>query len=215
MTRWRALAAQQLRWSSALTQALVLSVVTFCVLLPLCGHRLLYSYFFLRSVYLDSMSEDVLRDSLDRGQEALRFFQSAAAAPAAAATPPRVHPPAQRPELLVTVVTARRAEAQNFHYLLQVMRRLGGLLGGCGERRCAEVLVCDVDGGPEHLDARLLEPRSGVPRQSGAGTRTGSTPSSGRSGTTCSACAARGSCCGRRTWWCWRTTRCQRTTSSP
>lgn len=167
MSRWRALLAQHLRWSSPVVQALVLSVVTFCVVLPLCCHRLLYSYFFIRSMYLDSMSEEVLRESLDRGQDALRFWQSASPPAAAAATSSRVHETAQRPELLVTVVTARRSEAQNFHYLLQVMRRLSGVLGSCGERRCAEVLVCDVESGPrEHKDARLLEAHFRVIRRS-------------------------------------------------
>lgn len=130
-------------------------MVTFSVLLPLCCHRLLYSYFFIRSMYLDAMSEDVLRDSLDRGQDALRFWQSASTA---AAVSPGFTSITHNPELLVIVVTARRSEGQDFHYLLQVMRQLSGILGGCGERRCAEVLVCDVESGPqENQDARTLE----------------------------------------------------------
>lgn len=144
-----------------MAQGLVVSVVTFCVVLPLCCHRLLYSYFFIRSMYLDSMSEEVLRESLARGQDALRFWQSA---PTAA---PAVSDVAQRPELLVTVVTSRRNEGRDFHYLLQVMLQLHGLLGGCGERRCAEVLVCDVESGPmEHRDAKLLEAHFRVVRRS-------------------------------------------------
>uniref|UniRef100_G3Q7J9 Post-GPI attachment to proteins GalNAc transferase 4 n=1 Tax=Gasterosteus aculeatus aculeatus TaxID=481459 RepID=G3Q7J9_GASAC len=175
-----------LRWSNPVTQALVLSAVTFCVVLPLCCHRLLYSYYFIRSVYLDSMSEEVLRESLDRGQDALRFWRSASAA---SAWPPGfADADALRPELLVTVVTSRRDQGRDFHYLLQVMRRLSGALGGCGERRCAEVLVCDVESGPlENQDARLLEDRvrvSGGPPRSSAGTGTRSTPSRGRRGTT-------------------------------
>ncbi|CAM9131461.1 unnamed protein product [Lampetra planeri] len=65
---------------------------------------------------------------------------------------------AQRPELLVTVVTTQRREGRDFHYLLQVMRQLSELLSGCGRHRCAEVLVCDVEAGPqENQDARLLD----------------------------------------------------------
>ncbi|XP_042341806.1 transmembrane protein 246 [Plectropomus leopardus] len=161
MPRWRAFLSQYLRWSNTVTQAAALSVVTFCVVLPLCGHRLLFSYFFVRSAYLDSMSEDVLQDSLAQGQGALRFFQNA---PTAAA---RFTDVAQHPELLVTVVTARRNEGRDYHYLLQVMRQLSGILGGCGERRCAEVLVCDVESGPqENQDAKMLEDHFRVIRRS-------------------------------------------------
>ncbi|KAM9856427.1 post-GPI attachment to proteins factor 4 isoform 1-T2 [Aulostomus maculatus] len=154
MPRWKTFISQYLRWSSTVTQALVLTVITFCVVLPLCCHRLLYSYFFIKAMYLDPMSEEVLQQSLDRGQDALRFWQSAPTTPAAS----RFSKITQHPELLVTVVTARRREGRDFHYLLQVMRQLIGLLDGCGEQRCAEVLVCDVESGPlENQDARLLE----------------------------------------------------------
>lgn len=151
---------QHVRWSSAAMQALALSVVTFCVLLPLCCHRLLYSHFFIRSIYLDSMSQEVLQESLHRGQDALHFWQSAVAVST-------FRDVAQHPELLVTVVTSRRNEGRDSHYLLQVMRQLSILLGGCGERRCAEVLVCDVESGPQgNQDADLLEAHFKVVRRS-------------------------------------------------
>ncbi|XP_070838297.1 post-GPI attachment to proteins factor 4 [Chaetodon trifascialis] len=164
MPRWKVLLSHHMRWSSTVTQALVLSVITFCVVLPLCSHRLLYSYFFIRSMYLDSMSEDVLRESLSRGQDALHFWQSASTA---AAMSSRFTDIAHHPELLVTVVTTRRNEGRDFHYLLQVMRQLSGILGGCGERRCAEVLICDVESGPQrNEDADLLEAHFKVIRRS-------------------------------------------------
>ncbi|XP_077381222.1 post-GPI attachment to proteins factor 4 [Festucalex cinctus] len=144
----------QLRWSRGATQALVVFALTFCVVLPACCHRLLYSYYFLRWAYQDGVRQDALSQSLRRGQDALRFWQGAAPDPAAAAAaePPR------HPELLVTVVTVRRRRALRYHYLLQVMRQLRALLAGCGERPCAQVLLCDVESGPEvHEDARLLE----------------------------------------------------------
>lgn len=104
------------------------------------------------------MSEEVLRESLLRGQGALRYWQNTSIA---------FSDVAQHPELLVTVVTARRNEGRDFHYLLQVMRQLSSLLGGCGERRCAEVLVCDVEKGPqENQDAKLLEGHFRVIRRS-------------------------------------------------
>lgn len=152
MPRWGVLVIRHLRWSGAATQALALTAVTFCVVLPLCCHRLLYSYYFLRSFYLDTMSADVLQESLRRGHDALRYWQSAATAP------PSFSDVALHPELLVTVVTSRRKEGKDYHYLLQVMRQLSTAAAGCGERRCAEVLVCDVESGPqENQDARLLE----------------------------------------------------------
>lgn len=113
-------------------------------------------------MYLDSLSEEALRESLDRGQDALHFWQSADTAASS-----RFRDVAQNPELLVTVVTARRSEGRDFHYLLQVMRQLLAILEDCGERRCAEVLVCDVESGPlENQDAKLLEPHFRVLRRS-------------------------------------------------
>lgn len=151
---WRAVFGQYLRWSCTVTQAVVLSVVTFCIILPLCCHQLLYSYFFIKSLYLESMSEEVLQASLSRGQEALHFWQSASAVTTAS----RFSEITQNPELLVTVVTVRRNEGWDFHYLLQVMWTLSSIVESCGEQRCAEVLVCDVDTGPqENQDAKLLE----------------------------------------------------------
>lgn len=138
--------------------------VTFCVLLPLIGHRLLHSYYFLRPLYLDSMSEDALRESLQRGSDALRHWQSTApASPSFAQVAPR-------PELLVTVVTTGRREGRDFHYLLQVTRQLSraAMAGAtsCGGRRCAEVLLCDVEpDARDNPDARLLEKHFRVVRR--------------------------------------------------
>ncbi|XP_034721909.1 transmembrane protein 246 [Etheostoma cragini] len=152
MPRCRASLSQSLRWSNPAVRAAALCAVTFGVVLPLCCHRMLYSYFFLRSAYLDSMSEAALQRSLDRGRGALLFWQSATAAAA------RVGDAARRPDLLVTVVTSSRSEGRDFHYLLQVTRQLSGILDSCGARRCAEVLVCDVESGHlENQDAKLLE----------------------------------------------------------
>lgn len=144
-----------------LLQALLLVALTFGVVLPLCGHRLLYSYFFFRSAYLDSMSETVLQRSLQRSQEALSFWSRASAEPSVFKNL------SWNPELLVTVVTTRRSEGGDFHYLLQVMQQLRGLLSGCGGRRCAEVLLCDVEHGPQrNQDAGLLEAQFKVIRRS-------------------------------------------------
>ncbi|XP_077428156.1 post-GPI attachment to proteins factor 4 [Vanacampus margaritifer] len=140
------------RWSRGATQALAVFALTFCVVLPAFCHRLLHSYYFLRWAEQDDVWQDALSQSLRSGQDALRFWQGAAPDPAAAAEP------ARHPELLVTVVTVRRRKALRYHYLLQVMRQLSALLAGCGERPCAQVLLCDVEGGPEvHEDAKLLE----------------------------------------------------------
>ncbi|XP_068178491.1 post-GPI attachment to proteins factor 4-like [Antennarius striatus] len=139
------------RWSSPAVQLLVLSAGTLCALLPLC-RRLPFSYFYLRSVYLDAMSEEALQDGFRRGQDALRFWRGVPASPSGFrdVTP--------RPELLVAVVTARRREGGELHYLLRVMQQLRVLLEDCGPRRCAEVLVCDVEGGPlDNPDAARLE----------------------------------------------------------
>lgn len=109
------------------------------------------------------MSDEVLQNSYDRGQEALRYWQSSSTI----ATSSRFTNIAKHPQLLVTVVTARRTEGRDFHYLLQVMQQLAGLLGGCGEHRCAEVLVCDVESGLHvNEDASLLDGHFKVIRRS-------------------------------------------------
>ncbi|KAM4750558.1 post-GPI attachment to proteins factor 4 isoform 1-T2 [Anableps anableps] len=162
MRQWKVFFSQRQRWSSSLTQALALSVITFCIILPLCCHRLLYSYYFFRFMYLNSMSDEVLQKSLERGQDALRFWQSSSPLEST-----RFGDVVPNPELLVTVVTARRSEARDFHYLLQVMQRLSSIAGSCGGRRCAEVLLCDVESGPEeNQDAKLLEAHFKVIRRS-------------------------------------------------
>lgn len=101
------------------------------------------------------MSEQVLQQSFENGQAALKFWQDMTSTKASTLNPtsaPRF------PELLVTVVTAKRREGQDYHYLLQVMQRLLSLLGDCGERPCAEVLVCDVENYPLiNEDTLLLE----------------------------------------------------------
>lgn len=162
MRQWKVFFSQHLRWSSSLTQALALSAITFCLVLPLCCHQLLYSYYFLRFMHLDSMSDEALQRSLEEGQDALRFWQSGSPRESTGFSDM-----AQNPELLVTVVTAARKEARDFHYLLQVMRRLSSAAGGCGGRQCAEVVLCDVESGPEeNQDARLLEAHFRVIRRS-------------------------------------------------
>lgn len=162
MPRWRSLVSRQLLRSSAVAQALVLTAVTFGLLLPLIGQRLLYSYYFLRPLYLDAMSEDALRESARRGADALRHWQSVApASPSFAQVAPR-------PELLVVVVTSGRREGRDFHYLLQVALQLSAAAtdGSCGGRRCAEVLLCDVEpDARDNPDARLLEKHFRVVRR--------------------------------------------------
>ncbi|XP_047433524.1 transmembrane protein 246 [Mugil cephalus] len=162
MPRYKVFFSQSLRWSSPVTQALALSVITFCVVLPLCCHRLLYSYYYIKSMYLDSMSEKVLKESRARGQDALDFWRSSTRTASF-----KFRDIDQNPELLVTVVTSRRNEGRDFHYLLQVMLQLSSIMGECGERRCAEVLLCDVERAPqENQDAKLLESHFRVIRRS-------------------------------------------------
>lgn len=151
---------QPLRWPSHVKCALALCVLTFGVLLPLCCHRCLYSYYFLKSLYLKQRSDEALRRSYEEGQEALTYWQDVVEAGAVQGGG------SEQPELLVTVVTARRIDGLQYHYLLQVMRRLDVLLRGCGDALCAAVLVCDVESGPlENEDAMLVEKRFRVVRR--------------------------------------------------
>ncbi len=85
-------------------------VLTFGVILPICCHRLLYSYYFLKTVYLDSLSDAALQESYDRGQEALRFWEAAASTKSLKDPLETI---AKKPDLLVTVVTARRTEGRD------------------------------------------------------------------------------------------------------
>uniref|UniRef100_W5LSY9 Post-GPI attachment to proteins GalNAc transferase 4 n=1 Tax=Astyanax mexicanus TaxID=7994 RepID=W5LSY9_ASTMX len=162
--RWRNVVLQHVRWSSPVARAAALCLLTFGVLLPLCCHRCLYSYYFLRSMYLNWMSDVALQESLEQGQQALSYWQSLATAKSLKAPGAAV---VKEPELLVTVVTARRTDGRDFHYLLQVMQRLELLLHMCSSSKpCAQVLVCDVESGPTpNEDAVLLEKRFWVVRR--------------------------------------------------
>ncbi|KAI5089012.1 transmembrane protein 246, partial [Silurus meridionalis] len=155
MRRWRGVVLQR-----HVTRALAVCVLTFGVVLPLCCHRSLYSYYFLKSWYLEERSSEALRQGYRDGQEALQHWQDVAVGGA-------VHGGEHEgAELLVTVVTARRTDGLQYHYLLQVMRRLDELLRGCGDVPCAAVMVCDVEGGPqENEDAALVEKRFRVVRR--------------------------------------------------
>lgn len=160
MRRWRFVALRHTRWWSHVNRAVVVCVLTFGVFLPLCCHRCLYSYYFLKSWYLEQRSEEALRRSYEEGQEAVTYWRDMVAGGAVQGDV------SEGPELLVTVVTARRKDGVQYHYLLQVMRRLDILLRGCGEAPCAAVLVCDVESGFEgNEDAALVEKRFRVVRQ--------------------------------------------------
>lgn len=151
MPRWRSLLAQSVRCSGPVCHALLLCCVTFGVLLPLCCHRLVYSYYYIKPLFLDSMSDSVLRESLRSGQDALQFWKTKENA--------NFYDLSEEPDVLVTVVTARRSEAQEFHYLLQIMQRIHNLLLECeGKLHCANVLICDVEHGIQgNEDTALLE----------------------------------------------------------
>ncbi|XP_041088459.1 transmembrane protein 246 [Polyodon spathula] len=159
--KWKACLSRTLRPSSPVVQGAALCLLTFCVVLPLACHKLLYSYYYWKSLYLDSMSQAALQESWERGQQALRHWQAAPENP----TPGFVQQVGQgvsdgeRGGLLITVVTARRQEqGLQYHYLLQVALQLQGLLEACPG--CAEVLVCNVEGVPrDHEDAELLKKR--------------------------------------------------------
>ncbi|XP_043108803.1 transmembrane protein 246 [Puntigrus tetrazona] len=164
MPRWRTCASKHLRRSSPVAQGLLLCIATFGVVLPICCHRLLYSYYFLKTVYLDSLSDAALQESYERGQEALRFWEAAASAES---LKDPLETFAKEPDLLVTVVTARRTEGRDYHYLLQVAQQLKSLLEACGDKPCAEVMLCDVESGPTlNEDALLLEKQFLVVRRS-------------------------------------------------
>ncbi|XP_023686165.1 post-GPI attachment to proteins factor 4 [Paramormyrops kingsleyae] len=152
------------RCSSPVWQGFVLCLLTFAVLLPLSCHRLLYSYYFIKSWYLNSMSDEALEESYRRGQEALEFWQDQGSTlPAGFVNSDNQ----EKPELLVTVVTTLRSQGGEYHYLLQVMQQLVSLVAACQRPGCVQVLVCDVESSPqENEDARLLETKVQVVRRS-------------------------------------------------
>ncbi|XP_006638489.1 post-GPI attachment to proteins factor 4 [Lepisosteus oculatus] len=155
MPRWKLLMRRHLRWSSPFAQSLVLCLLTFVVFLPMACHRLLYSYYFIKPLYLNTMSDRFLEESYQKGQEALRYWQGVHSTPVPDF---RKHAGQKRPELLITVISAQRKEGSGYHYLLQVMQQLSSLLAACGRQGCAaEVLVCDVERDPlANEDASLV-----------------------------------------------------------
>lgn len=151
MHRWKVAVQKLMRWWNRVTRASVVCVLTFGVILPLCCHRCLYSYYFLKSFYLDQMSDEALQRSYERGQEALQYWRNVSHAGPAEKTVPE-HP--EHPELLVTVVTVQRTMGQEYHYLLQVMQKLEELrTRACGEAACPQILLCDM----ENEDTALVE----------------------------------------------------------
>lgn len=164
MPRWGTCTSKHFRWSSPVAQGLILCVLTFGVILPICCHRVLYSHYFLKNVYLDSLSDVSLQKSYETGQEALHFWESAASTKS---LKDPLETDAKEPDLLVTIVTARRSEGRDYHYLLQVAQQLKSLLKACGDKPCAEVMLCDVESGPTlNEDALLLEKQFLVVRRS-------------------------------------------------
>ncbi|XP_039623433.1 transmembrane protein 246 [Polypterus senegalus] len=141
------------RRSSPLLHILGLSSLTFLVIFPLLCHRLLYSYYFFKFLYLKSMSHEALQASLARGQTALHYWQSFNGTPQLLPVEP------VSPQLLVTIVTAARpTEGVQYHYVLQVAELLDRALMECGG--CAEVLLCNVEEEPEkNEDVALLKKR--------------------------------------------------------
>ncbi|KAL0180975.1 hypothetical protein M9458_023381, partial [Cirrhinus mrigala] len=100
----------------------------------------------------------------NRGQEALRFWEAAASTKSLKDPLETI---AKKPDLLVTIVTTRRGEGRDYHYLLQVAQQLKSLLKACGDKPCAEVMLCDVESGPTlNEDALLLEKQFLVVRRS-------------------------------------------------
>ncbi|XP_051768985.1 transmembrane protein 246 [Ctenopharyngodon idella] len=164
MPRWGTCTSKIFRWSSPVAQGLILCVLTFGVILPICCHHVLYSHYFLKNVYLDSLSDASLQESYNRGQEALHFWENAASTKS---LKDPLETDATKPDLLVTIVTARRTEGRDYHYLLQVVQQLKLLLKACGDKPCAEVMLCDVESGPAlNEDALLLEKQFLVVRRS-------------------------------------------------
>ncbi|KAK9966697.1 hypothetical protein ABG768_003794 [Culter alburnus] len=164
MPRWGTCTSKHFRCSSPVAQGLILCVLTFGVILPICCHSVLYSHYFLKNVYLDSLSDASLQKSYKRGQEALHFWESAASTKS---LKDPLETDAKEPHLLVTIVTARRSEGKDYHYLLQVAQQLKLLLKACGDKPCAEVMLCDVESGPAlNEDALLLEKQFLVVRRS-------------------------------------------------
>ncbi|XP_006012308.1 transmembrane protein 246 [Latimeria chalumnae] len=151
MVAWRAWIRRRSRYSSPAFQFLTLTVVTFGLVLPLACHRLLYSYYFLKSWYLDAFSQDFLQRSQAAGEAAVRYFEELAREEHQEVDPMD----RKRPWLVVTIVTVKRKE--EYHYLLQVASRFHRLLQKCNHCDRHEIHLCNVQEVPEeHTEARVL-----------------------------------------------------------
>ncbi|KAJ8285144.1 hypothetical protein COCON_G00039940, partial [Conger conger] len=60
MSGWRCVSRRPPRPPRAVLQGLGLCLLTFAVVMPTLCHRLLHSYYFLRSLYLDRLSDRAL-----------------------------------------------------------------------------------------------------------------------------------------------------------
>ncbi|XP_048358664.1 post-GPI attachment to proteins factor 4 [Sphaerodactylus townsendi] len=140
------------RWSNPFVQLLALTVVTFGVLAPLTCDQLLYSYYFIRSWYLNPMSQEFVKQNQEDGLSALRYFERLQTPN----TSERLGSEVFHPWLLITIITVQRPP--EFHYVLQVASRFHRLLQECGPPcRHHQILLCNVETDPgSHQDAQLL-----------------------------------------------------------
>ncbi|XP_069471100.1 post-GPI attachment to proteins factor 4 [Ambystoma mexicanum] len=145
-------------WSTTILHFLGLTVLTFLVFGPMACHRLLHSYFYLRTWHLDRMSQEFLDRNLEEAQEAVKYFADLPQFLNASSTARKDtsgHAKA-KPWLVITIITIGRK--QEFHYLLQVMSRFHQLIEECGYScKRHQLFLCNVDSDPKtHKDARFL-----------------------------------------------------------
>ncbi|XP_029430764.1 transmembrane protein 246-like [Rhinatrema bivittatum] len=146
------------RCTSPFLHLLILTAVTFGVLLPLLCHGLLHSYFYVRRWHLDHMSLEFLEQNLEEAQAAAQYFDNLHLLNSSSTLMSSVNAdgPSPKPWLVITIVTVHRQP--EYHYPLQVMSRFHHLLAQCGDAcHHHQLFICNVDQDPQnHRDAHVL-----------------------------------------------------------
>ncbi|XP_078272646.1 LOW QUALITY PROTEIN: post-GPI attachment to proteins factor 4 [Rhinoraja longicauda] len=128
-------------------QMSLLYVLVLAVLLPLIGQSKRYSLYFRASAHLAGLTERALADSLERAEEAERYFREAEGGGGGEDGQPRLH-------MAVLIVTTVRSQGAEHRYYLQVAAALHRLLGRCSWCRGYRLMGCNVHPRPaEHWQA--------------------------------------------------------------
>ncbi|XP_069770294.1 post-GPI attachment to proteins factor 4 [Narcine bancroftii] len=132
-------------------QLFILYLLVLGVALPLIGQGRRHSYYFRRSTYLRQLTDEALMQSLERAEEAERYFQNAEVGEGGGSGKEE-----DPPQLAVAIVTTVRSQGTEYRYYLQVASAFHRLLRECKWCRSYRLFACNVHHHPkEHWQVEM------------------------------------------------------------